>query len=102
MQRHNRHLYRVARSVLNDDAEAEDVVQETYVRAFTHLDGFRGEAQLSIWLTRIDLNEALVRLRRRLITVGLNDIDAINDEGEACVIYLASVHQDNDPESAAT
>jgi RNA polymerase sigma-70 factor (ECF subfamily) len=47
MQRHNRRLCRVARSVLNDDAEAEDVVQEAYVRAFTHLDGFRGEAQLS-------------------------------------------------------
>ena len=56
---------RVARGVLHDDAEAEDVVQETYVRAFTHLDGFRGEAQLSTWLTRIALNEALGRLRRR-------------------------------------
>jgi RNA polymerase sigma-70 factor (ECF subfamily) len=65
MQRHNRRLYRVARSVLNDEDEAEDVVQETYVRAFTHLDGFRGEAQLSTWLTRIALNEALGRLRRR-------------------------------------
>src|SRR3712207_9476737 len=49
MQRHNRRLYRVARSVLDDEAEAEDVVQETYTRAFTHLDGFRGEAQLSTW-----------------------------------------------------
>lgn len=47
MQRHNRRLYRVVRSVLNDDAEAEDVVQEAYVRAFTYLDGFRSEAQLS-------------------------------------------------------
>jgi RNA polymerase sigma-70 factor (ECF subfamily) len=44
MQRHNRRLFRVARSVLNDDDEAEDVVQEAYVRAFTYLDGFRGEA----------------------------------------------------------
>ena len=44
------------------------MVQETYVRAFTHLDGFRGDAQLSTWLTRIALNEALGRLRRRRIT----------------------------------
>jgi RNA polymerase sigma-70 factor, ECF subfamily len=101
MQRHNRRLYRVARSVLNDEDEAEDVVQETYVRAFTHLDGFRGEAQLSTWLTRIALNEALGRLRRRRITVGLKDIDAINDQGEARVIYLPSARQDSDPEAAA-
>ena len=101
MQRHNRRLFRAARGVLNDDAEAEDVVQETYVRAFTHLDGFRGEAQLSTWLTRIALNEALCRLRRRRITVGLKDIDAINDQGEARVIYLPSARQDSDPEVAA-
>ncbi|PVE23598.1 RNA polymerase sigma factor [Microvirga sp. KLBC 81] len=102
MQRHNRRLYRVARSVLHDDAEAEDVVQETYVRAFTHLDGFRGESQLSTWLTRIALNEALGRLRRRRLTVGLKDIDAIKDQGETCVIYLPTARQDSDPEAAAT
>ena len=101
VQRHNRRLYRVARSVLNDDAEAEDVVQETYVRAFTHLDGFRGEAQLSTWLTRIALNEALGRRRRRRTTIALKDIDAINDQGEARVIYLPSARQDSDPEAAA-
>jgi RNA polymerase sigma-70 factor, ECF subfamily len=101
MQRHNRRLYRVARSVLNDDTEAEDVVQEAYVRAFTHLDGFRGEAQLSTWLTRIALNEALGRLRRRRLLVDLKDIDAITDQGEARVIYLPSARQDSDPEAAA-
>jgi RNA polymerase sigma-70 factor, ECF subfamily len=102
MQRHNRRLYRVARSVLHDEAEAEDVVQEAYVRAFTHLDGFRGEARLSTWLTRIALNEALSRLQRKRITVGLKDIDAINDQGEARVIYFPSARQDSDPEAAAT
>jgi RNA polymerase sigma-70 factor (ECF subfamily) len=100
MQRHNRRLYRVARGVLND-AEAEDVVQEAYVRAFTHLDGFRGEAQFSTWLTRIALNEALGRLRRLRTTVDLKDIDTINDQGEARVIYLPSARQDSDPEAAA-
>jgi len=102
MQRHNRRLYRAARGVLHDDAEAEDVVQEAYIRAFTHLGDFRGEAQLSTWLTRIALNEALGRLRRRRITVGLKDIDAINDQGEVRVIYLPSARQDSDPEAAAT
>jgi RNA polymerase sigma-70 factor, ECF subfamily len=101
MQRHNRRLFRVARSVLHDDAEAEDVVQEAYVRAFTHLDGFRGEAQISTWLTRIALNEALGRLRRRRTMVGLKDIDAISDQGEARVIYLPSARQDSDPEAEA-
>src|SRR5829696_10053030 len=81
MERHNRRLYRTARSVLNDDAEAEDVVQETYVRAFIHLDGFRGEARLSTWLTRIALNEALGRLRRRRATVGLEALDAAARQG---------------------
>ena len=101
MQRHNRRLFRVARGVLHDDAEAEDVVQETYARAFTHLDGFRGEAQLSTWLTRIALNEALGRLRRRRRTLGLDDIDAATDHGEARVIYLPSARQDGNPEAAA-
>jgi RNA polymerase sigma-70 factor (ECF subfamily) len=101
MQRHNRRLFRVARGVLNDEAEAEDVVQEAYVRAFTHLDGFRGEARLSTWLTRIALNVALGRLRRRRLMVDLKDIDAISDQGEARVIYLPSARQDSDPEAAA-
>lgn len=65
MQRHNQSLFRVARGLLSDDAEAEDVVQETYMRAFAALDGFRGEARLLTWLTRIALNEARERLRRR-------------------------------------
>src|SRR5215213_5767383 len=101
MRRNNRHLFRAARSVLRDDAEAEDVVQEAYLRAFRGLAGFRGDASLSTWLTRIALNEALGRLRRRRDTVSLKDIDAINDQGEARVIYLPAARQDSDPEAAA-
>jgi len=63
MQANNRRLYRLARAILRSDSEAEDVVQETYVRAFTHLDGFRGESGLSTWLSRIAINEALGRAR---------------------------------------
>lgn len=65
MQANNRRLYRLARGVLRNDAEAEDVVQETYVRAFTHLEQFRGDSNLSTWLSRIAMNEALGRLRRQ-------------------------------------
>ena len=68
-RRYNRRLFRVARSILRDDAEAEDVVQETYVRAFTGLDMFRGDAAFGTWITRIAMNEALGRLRRRRPTV---------------------------------
>jgi RNA polymerase sigma-70 factor (ECF subfamily) len=101
MQRHNRRLYRVARSVLGDDAEAEDVVQEAYVRAFTHMDSFRGEARLSTWLTRIALNEALGRLRQRRPTTELHEIDAMDEQGEARVIFLPSARQDNPEASVA-
>jgi RNA polymerase sigma-70 factor (ECF subfamily) len=101
MQRNNRRLFRVARSILGDDAEAEDVVQDTYLRAFTHLDGFRGEAQLSTWLTRIAVNEALGRLRQRRPTVDLKTIDTMNEQGEARVIVLPSARQGHDPEAAA-
>lgn len=62
---HNQRLYRVARSIVRDNAEAEDVLQEAYMRAFTHLDGFRGQASLATWLSRIVVNEALGRLRSR-------------------------------------
>ena len=69
-QRYNRRLYRVARSVVRDDGEAEDVLQEAYLRAFSSLADFRGQSSLSTWLTRIVLNEAFQRLRRRMAPAG--------------------------------
>ncbi|MGO8064172.1 RNA polymerase sigma factor [Rhizobium leguminosarum] len=75
VQRHNQRLFRTARAVIRNDAEAEDVVQATYIKAFTNLAAFRGEAQLSTWLTRITLNEALGRVRARKNTTGLEEID---------------------------
>jgi RNA polymerase sigma-70 factor (ECF subfamily) len=65
MRRHNRLLYRLARSILRDDAEAEDAVQEAYVSAFRHFDTFRGDSALSTWLARIVVNEAYGRVRKR-------------------------------------
>ena len=64
MRRHNQLLYRVARSILRNDAEAEDVMQDAYVRAYEHLDQFAGRAKFSTWLTRIAVHEALARQRR--------------------------------------
>src|SRR5437879_9215530 len=74
MQSNNRRLYRIARGILRNDSEAEDVVQETYVRAFTHLQDFRGDSSLATWLARIAMNEALGRLRRQRPSVDLNSL----------------------------
>ncbi len=65
MRRYNQRLYRVARSIVRNEAEAEDVVQDAYVRAYTHLAQYAGEAKFSTWLTRIAVNEGLRRLRKR-------------------------------------
>ncbi len=65
MRQHNGRLFRVARAILKDDAEAEDALQDAYLEAYRHLAEFRGEAQLSTWLTRIVVNQSLMRLRRQ-------------------------------------
>jgi RNA polymerase sigma-70 factor, ECF subfamily len=74
LQANNRRLYRLARGILRNDSEAEDVVQETYVRAFTHLDDFRGDSSFATWLGRIAINEALGRLRRQRPSVDLDTL----------------------------
>lgn len=65
MRRYNQRLYRIARAILHDDTEAEDVMQDAYVRAYTHLDQFAGRSSFATWLTRIAVHEALTRLRSR-------------------------------------
>ena len=65
VRRHNQRLYRAARAILGDDAEAEDVVQDAYVRAFRALSTFRGEAAFSTWLTAIAMNSYRTALRNR-------------------------------------
>ena len=99
MKRHNQRLYRVAHSVLVDDAEAEDVVEEAYVRAFAHLSEFRGEARLSTWLTRIVLNESLVRRQRRHM-VEARTAEALHDPADASILTPSSARGAN-PEAAA-
>ena len=65
MRRHNERVYRAARAILRDDKEAEDVMQEAYVNAYTHLAQFDGRAKFSTWLTKIAVYEALARARRQ-------------------------------------
>src|SRR5262249_20129646 len=66
MRRHNGKLFRVARAILRDDAEAEDALQEAYLDAYRHINDYRGEARLSTWLTRIVVNHALMRRRKQV------------------------------------
>lgn len=75
MQQGNQRLFRIARGVVRDDSEAEDVLQEAYARAFAAIGAFRGEAGVLTWLTRIVLNEARDRVRRRRPTVALDQIE---------------------------
>jgi RNA polymerase sigma-70 factor, ECF subfamily len=94
MQRYNRTLYRAARGITGDDGEAEDVVQEAWVRAYTHLAEFRGESRLATWLVRITLNEALGRKRRARPTLEINEID--QDQGASVIMFSSAPA---DPES---
>jgi RNA polymerase sigma-70 factor (ECF subfamily) len=73
MRRYNQRLFRVTRALLRNNSEAEDVVQETYVRAFTHLRQFSGEAKFSTWLTRIAIHESLARLKRFKKVIAFGD-----------------------------
>ncbi|MEO8133407.1 MAG: RNA polymerase sigma factor [Betaproteobacteria bacterium] len=86
MRRHNRILYRLARSILKDDVEAEDALQEAYFSAFRHFESFRGDAALSTWLARIVVNEAYGRLRKQkrdstVVAFGANQRD-VQPDGE--------------------
>jgi RNA polymerase sigma-70 factor (ECF subfamily) len=76
VRQNNRRLFRVARSILKNDWEAEDAVQEAYVHAFTSLSKFEGKSSLNTWLTRIVVNEALGRLRRRRPTVDIDELES--------------------------
>ena len=80
MTRYNQRLYRLARGVLGRASEAEDVVQEAYLRAFRNLDTFRGDSALSTWLSRIVINEALGRLRKAKREGKVMDLETVQAE----------------------
>ncbi len=94
IQSNNGRLYRVARGILRNDSDAEDVVQETYLRAFTHLESFRGESTLGTWLVRIALNEALARLRRQKPSVEWNSLPPGMLEAQILQFPLSAAPED--------
>lgn len=99
MRRHNRLLFRTARGLLGDDAEAQDVVQETYLRAFVSMHGFRGDAALGTWLARIAINAALDLQRKKGRFLVLDaDAAAADPEPEAAMSDRAAPES---PEAAA-
>lgn len=96
MRRYNQRLYRVARAILRDDAEAEDVIQDTYVRAYQNLHQFAGYALFSSWLTRIAVHEALRRVRLRNRSQQLDEFEQ-DEEGS-----MKAVETSPDPEQRAS
>jgi RNA polymerase sigma-70 factor, ECF subfamily len=96
MRRHNERIYRAARAVLRDEAEAEDVMQQAYVNAYTHLRQFDRRAKFSTWLTRIAVNEAISRARRR------GRYEVLDEQREPEIGDTAmAIHQEFDPERQA-
>lgn len=96
MRRYNQRLYRVARAIVRDDGEAEDVMQAAYVSAYEHLGQFAGRAPFSAWLTRIAVHEALLRLRKR----GRLDQLEYPEDGDGPGVNMAETSAD--PEQVTT
>jgi RNA polymerase sigma-70 factor (ECF subfamily) len=94
MQRNNQRLYRIARGILRNSTEAEDAVQEAYVCAFNHLASYRGESSLATWLSRITMNEAFGRLRRRRVIVDLAVLEGTRAEAEIIPFPLSTSNDD--------
>jgi len=97
MQKHNQRLFRVARAVVNNDDEAEDILQDAYLKAFAAIAAFRGESGLNTWLTAITLNEARGRLRRRRPGESLEVMEANGDR----IIPFPGMAEITDPEAEA-
>jgi RNA polymerase sigma-70 factor (ECF subfamily) len=92
MRRHNERLYRAARAILRDESEAEDVMQQAYVNAYSHLRQFDGRSSFSTWLTRIAVHEALARARRR------GRYTSIDAESSSALTFPAPATTIPDPE----
>ena len=95
LRRYNQKLFRTARAILRDDAEAEDAVQEAWMKAIRGIGGFRSDSKLSTWLVRIAVNEALARLRRVRRTADVIPLAGDLSDG-------AEVHDNVMDETAAT
>jgi RNA polymerase sigma-70 factor (ECF subfamily) len=96
MRRYNQRLFRVARAILRDETEAEDVMQQAYVNAYTHLGQFAERARFGTWLTRIAVNEAFARLRRR---GRFEEADAIPDWEERAMDLIGAAERNPEQEA---
>jgi RNA polymerase sigma-70 factor, ECF subfamily len=102
MRRYNQRLYRTARSILKDDAEAEDAVQDAYILAYQAMGQFRGGAKLSTWLVRIVVNEAIGRMRKRSRRAELIQLDGTMEQiSENAEVNMEDASQEQ-PEHAAS
>ena len=99
MRRHNQRIYRAARSVLKDEADVEDVMQQAYINAFTHLHQFEDRAQFSTWLTRIALNEAFARRQKQQSRE--STATHLDDESGALMETIRSPHADPERQAYA-
>ena len=101
MRRFNRRLFRTARAILKDDAAAEDALQDAYVAVYQHIDEFRGDADLSTWLTRVVVNQALQALRKTKRQGVVVSLDSSYDEPHAIGPTMENPAAPDAPERAA-
>ena len=101
MRRYNQTLFRTARSILRDDAEAEDALQDAYMAAYRAIGGFRGDAKLSTWLTKIVVNECLARLRKSRRAAQVIPIDGDAEAANAVAEIRMSQESPNPTETEA-
>jgi RNA polymerase sigma-70 factor (ECF subfamily) len=97
MRRHNQLLFRTARSILRDDAEAEDALQEAYLQAWRSIGQFRADARLSTWLTRIVINEALARTRKNARRADIMPLHRAAEPAD----HSSEASMDDSPETGA-
>jgi RNA polymerase sigma-70 factor, ECF subfamily len=100
MQTHNRRLYRIARGILRNNADAEDAVQEAYLSAFANLASYRGEGSLKSWLSRIVINESLGRVRQRHSTIDLATLEQQQSEAQIIQFPQSTTNDGRDPMQA--
>jgi RNA polymerase sigma-70 factor, ECF subfamily len=102
MRRHNQRLYRAARSVVKDESEAEDVMQQAYINAFTHLHQFEERSLFSTWMMRITLNEAFARRRKLQQSVAIAEtLPGFDTERGASMDTLTSPQPDPERQAYA-
>src|ERR1700752_4651185 len=97
VSRYHRKIYRLAKNITRNDEDAEDVLQEAFLKAYEHLDGFQGNSKFYTWIVRIAVNEALMKLRR-----GRNDQSVSRDEtidtGEETIVLEIAAWEENPEE----